>query len=140
MDGPDALRVAVAGEIFIPADGNGHLFQPVMPGFDVEILGGREPILRDIQSRRPIPQNHQAVRVLVRQRPDQQRIRNAEKGSASANPDGKRKRDDGNETRALPECAKGKAKVFEQRIHLEFAGILTRAANQCRRVALFPSK
>src|ERR1700728_3931725 len=104
MNRPHALRVAIAGKIFVSADGDGHLLESAMPVLDVEILCRRKPILGDIQSGRTIPQNYQSIRIRIRERAQQKRIRNAEKRSARANSDRQRKRNNRDKSRSLLEA------------------------------------
>ncbi len=42
-----------------------RLFEPVVRGLDVEVLRGGEPVFRDVEARRPIPQDHEAAGVLI---------------------------------------------------------------------------
>jgi hypothetical protein len=46
----DAFRLALAGQVVVAADRDRDLVEPVMPGLDVEILGGREPVFGDAQA------------------------------------------------------------------------------------------
>ena len=46
--------------------------------FDVEILPEREPVLRDVESGRALPEDRDAIGVRVRKRPQEQRVGDAE--------------------------------------------------------------
>src|SRR5580658_4853132 len=113
MNGPDALRAAIASKIVISADGDGHLLESAMAVLDVEILRRGKPILGYVQTRRTIPQNHQSIRIRISERAQQKRIRNAEKRSAGANSNRQRKRYDRDKSGSLPEATECVANVCQ---------------------------
>src|SRR5262249_17360333 len=71
---------------------------------DVEVLSGREPVLRYVQTWRPAPKNHQPVRFCEWQRAQQERVDHAEDRGVRTNPD-----------RQGQNRHRGKARVLEQR-------------------------
>ncbi len=92
-DGADPLRLASAGQVVVPADRDGDLLESVMPGLDVEVLRRGEPVLRDAQAGRAVPEDDQPVGVLIRKRTQQQCARDAEDGRVR--PDAERDREHG---------------------------------------------
>ena len=52
----DMLGRAVASEIFVAADRDGDLLEAGVVALDAKVLGGGEPVLRDVQSRGAIPE------------------------------------------------------------------------------------
>ena len=85
MDRTDSLRLPIAGQVFIATDGDGHIFESVVAGFDVEILRGGKPVLGDAQTGGAIPQDRQAVCVFIRKRTKQQGVYDAEDRGVRAN-------------------------------------------------------
>ena len=112
VDRPDALWVSCSGQIFVAADGQSHLFESVVAIFDVEILCGRKPVLRDVESRRGIPENHQSVGILVRQRLQEKRIHDTEYRNGCSHADGDRQNGGHAECRVLLEHTQGKAEIL----------------------------
>ena len=107
MDRTDSLRLPIAGQVFIAADGDGHIFETVVACFDVEVLSGGKPILGDAQSGGPIPQNREAASVLIRERTKQQGVYDAE--DCGVRPNSNRQRQQGDDGKAAgfsksPDC------------------------------------
>ena len=84
------LWIAAPGQRVVAADRNRDLLEPAVAVLDVEVLRRGKPVLGDVEARRSLPQNDEAVGVLVRQRPQQQRARHAEQGRVGADADGER--------------------------------------------------
>ncbi len=111
------LRLAFAGEVIVRSDGDGHLLQPVMAVLDVEVLRRREPVFGDPKPGRAVPQDHQPVRIFIRQRAEQKRIGDAEHGCGRANPDRQRQDRCDSEARTLAQSAKRIAKIEQGGVH-----------------------
>ena len=114
-DGADALRVAaVTGQVVVSADRDGELLEALMPRLDVEILCGREPVLRDAEPGRAVPQNGESIGIGVRERPQQQRVRHAENRGVRADAYGQRQHGRERKPRAAGEGADGVADVLAE--------------------------
>ena len=85
-DRADPLRRALAREVEVGADRDRELLEALVTRTDVEVLRGREPVLRDAEAGRAVPENHQALGVRVGQRPQQQGARDGEDGGVRADP------------------------------------------------------
>ncbi len=108
------LRLERAGEVLIAADGDRHLLEARVAIPDVEVLSGREPVLRDVEAGRPVPQNHQALGVGVRQRPQEQRAGHAEDRGVGPDSDGDGDHRNQGKGGALEETPQGKANVLKE--------------------------
>ena len=113
-DGADTLGRAVAGQVGVGAERDGDLLEAPAAGLDVEVLGGREPVLGDAEPGRSVPQDRQAVRVLVGEGTQQQGARDAEDRRVRADAKGQRqdRRD-----RKSGRGGKGSDRVAEVRPH-----------------------
>jgi len=86
----DSFRLAVAGQVVVAADRNRDLLEALVGRPDVEVLSSREPVFGDPEAGRTAPEDREAARVLIRQRPQQQRARDAEDRAVRADADGQR--------------------------------------------------
>jgi hypothetical protein len=90
-----------------------------MAVLDVEILRGGKPILRDAETRRAVPQDHESARIFIGEGAQQKRAGNAKEGSVRADADGERQNRGDREAGILRECSECVAKVANQAIHRE---------------------
>ena len=111
------LGRAVPGQVVVRSDGDRELLEALVTRLDVEVLRGREPVFRDAQARRAVPEDHEPLRVRVRQRPQQQRARDAEDGGIRADPDRERQHDRHREAGAPDEPAQGVREVVDEAAH-----------------------
>ena len=100
-DRPDALRLAAAGQVFVAADRDRHLFEAPARGLDVDILRRRKPVLGDAEAGRAVPENGEPIGVLIGKRPKDERVRDAEDRGVRADAERDRQHGGGDE-RAIP--------------------------------------
>ena len=120
-DRPDAFRFAVASQVEVRAKRDRDVLESRMTRLDVEVLGRREPVFRDVESRRSVPEDREPVGILIGQRSEQQRTGDAEDRAVGADADRDRQDRDSSQPRGPQKRANGIAEVLEQRRH---AGIL----------------
>src|SRR5262252_7825734 len=89
----------------------------MVPCLDIEILRRGKPILGDVQARRTIPQDHQPVWAVIRQRTEQQGACNTEDGGVRTNPNRQRQYSGQCEPDVLCEGAKSESNVQHPRVH-----------------------
>ena len=89
-DRADPFGLSAARQVVVAPDRDGDLFESSMARLDVEVLRRREPVLRDAQPGRTVPEDDQPLGVLVGKRAQQQRARHAEDGRVR--PDAERNR------------------------------------------------
>ena len=115
-DRADPLRCALAREVVVRADRDRELLEAAVARLHVEVLRGREPVLRDADAGRAVPQDHQAIGVRIGQRPQQQRARDAEDRRVRADPDRERQHDGaakpGLRASERSACARSRTKPF----------------------------
>ena len=105
------------GQVVVRSDGDRELLEALVTRLDVEVLRGREPVFRDAQARRAVPEDHEPLRVRVRQRPQQQRARDAEDGGIRADPDRERQHHGYREAGAASERAQRVREVAREAAH-----------------------
>ena len=81
---------------------------------DIEVLGGGEPVLSDVEAGRAVPENDQTVCIGVGKRTKQQAIYDAEDSGVRANADGKRKKRGDGEGARSDQDATSMAQIFSK--------------------------
>ena len=89
-DCADALGRTVARQVEVRANRERDLFEAVVSVPDVEVLRGREPVLGDAETGRPVPQDGETIRVLKGKRPEEESARDAEDRGVRADAQGQR--------------------------------------------------
>src|SRR5262249_33663218 len=92
---------------------NSEFLEPGMFRFDIEVLCGRKPILGDAEPRRPVPENHQPLRVAIGKRTQKHRIGDAKYRRVYANADRDGNQSDGGKAGIFLECAKAEFQIVE---------------------------
>ncbi len=115
-DDADPLGVAAAGERVVTADRDRDLVETGVAVLDVEVLCGGKPVLGDVESGGTLPEDHQPIGVLVRQRAKQQRARDAEERGVGADTDGQRQNRGEREARMRHEPANRVPEIVEHRL------------------------
>ena len=115
----DSFRVTLPGQVVVAANRDRDLLKSMVPCLDVEILRRGKPILGDVQSGGTIPQNHQPVGAVVRQRTEQQCVCNTEDGGVRTDPNRQRQYRGQCEARVLGERAKSESNVLHPGVHWE---------------------
>ena len=129
-DGPDAFGLAVARQVGIGANRDRDVLEALRTVLDIEVLRRRKPVFGDPEAGRRVPENDLPIRVLVRQRPQQERARDAEDRGVRTNPNRQREYGDDRESWRGEEGANRVAEVLRERAH---AGQLTsRSVKACR--------
>jgi hypothetical protein len=116
-DRADALRLAVTRQVVVATDRDRDLLEPQMSRLDVEILRRGKPVFRDAQARRSAPDDREAFRVLIRQRAQEQRARDAEDGRVGADADGDRHQGREREPGVPGKRADRVAQILHQSVH-----------------------
>jgi hypothetical protein len=117
-DGADPFGLTVAGQVVVSPDGDRDLLETLMRAADVEILRGREPVLGNAQAWRTIPENHQPIGMLIRERSKQERARDAEDRRVRADADGQRDERRSRESRIPGEGANGAPQILHHPAHV----------------------
>ena len=86
---------------------------------DVEVLRGGKPVLGDAETGRRVPEDDLPIGVLVRQRPQQQRVRDAEDRGVGADANRERQDRDDGKSGGGEQRANRVAKVLRERAHAE---------------------
>lgn len=89
-DGADSFGVTLSSQVIVPADCDREVVEAVVARLDIEILGGRKPVLRNTEAWGTIPEDDQAVGIGVGKRAEQQGVCNAEYGGIRSDTDGER--------------------------------------------------
>ncbi len=115
--GRDAFGPFTSGQIQILIFEAGHLFEDLALRAVVFVLRsfGRQPL--DAQFLKVAPDHHQAIGVLIRQRPQEDAIHNTEDRGVSSNAERQHQHHSEREARMLPQTRNPVAKVFQQIIH-----------------------
>src|SRR5262249_34305498 len=111
VDGADLFGFAVAGEIVIAANGDSDVFKSAVTIFDVEVLCSGEPILRNAEPGRAIPEDDEAIGVFVGKRMQEESAQDAVDRGRRANADGEGKDSGESEAGIFSEAARGIEKV-----------------------------
>ena len=127
-DRPYPLRLAVAGEVRVGADRDRHRLEAADRVLDVEVLRRREPVFGDAEPGRRVPEDELTVRVLVRQRPQQEGAGDAEDRGVGADADCQRQHGDDEETGACGQRPDRVADVLQRRAqHVHYAKLTPRS-------------
>jgi len=110
----DAFGRAIASEIFVATDGDGDLFESGVVALDVEILGGGEPVLCDVEAGGTVPENDEAIGIGEWERTEEQGVGDGEDGSVGTNADGQGEDSGENEAGGAAEIAKGDGEVLAE--------------------------
>ena len=101
----DALRRAAARHVEAGPYRSRHAVEDRVLGLDIEVLPEREPITRNIEARRPLPQHCEALGVRIRERAEQKPVRHAENGAGRSDTDRERQERRYREARGFDEGA-----------------------------------
>ena len=113
--GRKTLRIESAGEVVRPGIEGLELFERAglfAIGVEVRRRGRVRPASGAVDGLH----RHQPVRLSIRQRPEQQRVDDAEHDSVGPDADGQRQEDYGGESRAAPHEPYGESKVLQRRL------------------------
>ena len=115
--GGEADGFARAGQVGGDPDVRGHVLEHGVHPCPVDEVGGCHDVVEDAFRGPLLPHLHQAIRLVIRQRPEQQRVDGGEDRRVAADADGERQQRDDRHSRLLDEQPPCIPRVAKKRVH-----------------------